>query len=184
MAEETPKESRPPPLSLPKQDTEAKNLAETANIKTFFKVWDKLLSSDLAETDDTAEESTIVTIEDFGFTMLIPMDAANPLYLDDVFQRLVIACQLVKGRVDPDNEEIKKEKGLKTTTVGGRTLVFKNEGMMTVNDMPVVSVHRTAKTSIFVLQNVLFIRPEDVSAGISRAYNNSPVKYDPWGRPM
>lgn len=55
---------------------------------------------------------------------------------------------------------------------------------MTINDMPVVSVHRTAKTSIFVLSGVLFIRPEDVSAGITRAYEKSPVKYDPWGKPM
>ena len=41
-------------------------------------------------------------------------------------------------------------------------------GSLTVDGMPVRHVHKTANSVVYILERILFIRPEDISAAVSR----------------
>ena len=79
--------------------------------------------------------------------------AVDPLELDPILQRLVVACQLVVGQVDLATPST-------TRTVGGRTLVIKirEDGQLVVNDVPVMMVAGEGKNQLCILEKLIFIR--------------------------
>ena len=83
---------------------------------------------------------------------------------DPVFQRQVIACQLVPHSISPATES----QNLKT--VGGRTVVVKkdDQGVVLVNDVPILDVIKIDKCEVWILQKLLFIRPEDIEVAVGR----------------
>ena len=86
----------------------------------------------------------------------------DPLLEDPIFQRLVVATQLVTGDVDLSSSSTWK-------TVGGRTLVIKKkEDSLVVNDVPVQNVFKEGKNKVCLLEKLLFIRPEDLEIAVER----------------
>lgn len=37
-----------------------------------------------------------------------------------------------------------------------------------MNDVPVKKIHRTSQSVVYILEKILYIRPEDVDAAVSR----------------
>ena len=83
---------------------------------------------------------------------------------DPVFQRQVIACQLVPQTISPKNESQSYK------TVGGRTVVVRrdDQGTVLVNDVPIVEVVTVDKCEVWILKKLLFIRPEDIEVAVGR----------------
>ena len=95
--------------------------------------------------------------------------AEDPLEDDPVFQRQVIACQLVPHSISPQSEA-----SMNFKTVGGRTVVVKKDdtGRVLVNDVPVVDQIKVDNSEVWILQKLLFIRPEDIEVAVGRVRGN------------
>ena len=82
-----------------------------------------------------------------------------------MFQRQVTACQLVPRK-------IRRHSGsTRVKTVGGRTLVVNqaaDDGKLTVNDVAVLETLELGDIEVWILEKLLFIRPEDVELGVGR----------------
>eukprot|EP00092_Neocalanus_flemingeri_P042780 GFUD01046920.1.p1 GENE.GFUD01046920.1~~GFUD01046920.1.p1 ORF type:complete len:198 (-),score=69.78 GFUD01046920.1:57-650(-) len=160
----------PWPLALPPQDGNLRALAEAKGAGRFFSVWAKLATTNLAEVKPEAGEAgwTVFTISDEAWLDVVPQGPVDPLELDPVLQRLVVATQLVLGHLDLTVPST-------TKTVGGRTLVLKirPDGQLVANDVPVKMVAGEGKNQLCVLEKLLFIRPEDVEIGVERARGTS-----------
>ena len=79
---------------------------------------------------------TVVTVSDAVWALNITgAGEEDPLSQEPVFQRQVVSCQLVVGRIDGSQAGPVK-------TVGGRSLVVRREaaGRLTVNDVPVINI--------------------------------------------
>ena len=137
--------------------------------------------TDLAEvkTEKGEEGFTVFTVSDETWLENIPQGNGNtqvnllditkvlvvdPLELDPVLQRLVVATQLVLGPLDLTAPSTIK-------TVGGRTIIIKirEDGQLVANDVCVKMVAGEGKNRLCVLEKLLFIRPEDVEIGVERA---------------
>ena len=73
---------------------------------------------------------TVVTFGDFHFARLSPMDSTlNPYTQDSILQRHILKTQIIASqRVNPNDEAMEAEEGLKARTVGGYDLTFKRSG--------------------------------------------------------
>merc|ERR1712080_60403 len=72
-----------------------------AGASRVFSAWDKLATTALV--DQASGDSgtfTLFTVDDATWTGLLPANRADPLSLDPVTQRLVLASQLVAGQVN------------------------------------------------------------------------------------
>merc|ERR1719376_1798354 len=156
----------PWPLALPPLDSNIRTKADEKGLGRFFSVWEKLSTTELAEEKPEKEEEgfTVFTVSDKTWLDNIPEGPVDPLEHDPILQRLVVATQLVFGRVDITASST-------TKTVGGRSLVLKvgDDGQLVVNDVPVKMVIKEGKNKICVLKKLLFIRPEDMEIGMERA---------------
>ena len=87
---------------------------------------------------------------------------------DPVFQRQVIACQLVPHTISPANESRNYK------TVGGRTVVVRkdDQGSVLVNDVPIMDVVKVDNCEVWILKKLLFIRPEDIEVAVGRVKGN------------
>lgn len=106
----------------------------------------------------------IVTAESRRFYIDSLSLAEDPLRDDPVFQRQVIACQLVPHSISPGTESQNYK------TVGGRTVVVKKDdkGTVLVNDVPLVDIVTVDKYEVWILKKLLFIRPEDIEVAVGR----------------
>eukprot|EP00091_Calanus_sinicus_P004216 TRINITY_DN14441_c0_g1_i1.p1 TRINITY_DN14441_c0_g1~~TRINITY_DN14441_c0_g1_i1.p1 ORF type:complete len:125 (-),score=37.22 TRINITY_DN14441_c0_g1_i1:62-436(-) len=95
----------PWPLALPPLDTNLRELAEAQGAGRFFSVWEKLATTELAEvkTEKEDEGFTVFTVSDETWLENIPQGNVDPLELDPILQRLVVATQLVLGPLGPHN---------------------------------------------------------------------------------
>jgi len=156
----------PWPLALPPLDTNIRTKAEENGVGRFFSVWASLSTTELAEEKpEKGEEGfTVFTVSDDTWLDNINQGPDDPLEHDPVLQRLVVATQLVLGKVNTTASST-------TRTVGGRTLVLKvgDDGQLVVNDVPVKMVIEEGKNKVCVLEKLLFIRPEDIEIGMERA---------------
>jgi len=155
----------PWPLPLPPINTGLRQQAEKEGSAIIFKVWESLAKTELA--DQAVEESestfTLFTLSDATWKSHLLDDRANPLDSDPVFQRLVLATQLVVGQVDLSVEG-------RLRTVGGRTLeLTQAENGLQVNGVEVSQVLRSGHTQLCILEKLLFIRPEDIEIAVERA---------------
>ena len=68
--------------------------------------------------------------------------------------------------------KIRRDSGsTRVKTVGGRTLVVHqaaDDGKLTVNDVAVLETLELGDIEVWILEKLLFIRPEDVELGVGR----------------
>ena len=85
---------------------------------------------------------TVVTVSDTVWDQSIVRGGEDPLSQDPVFQRQVVASQVVLARLDQSQAGVVK-------TVGGRSLVISREaGRLTVNDLPVIKTVSAANNEV------------------------------------
>ena len=121
--------------SSPARHNHCRELAEAQGVGRFFSVWEKLATTQLAEvkTEKGEEGFTVFTVSDETLLENIPQGNGNnlanllditkelvvdPLEVDPVLQRHVVATQLVLGPLDLTTPST-------TKTVGGRTIIIK-----------------------------------------------------------
>merc|ERR1712215_8973 len=155
----------PWPLALPLQDQQLRSAGKQKGVVRFFSAWEMLATTDLAETKQERGEGgfTVFTVADTTWEEHLPKDV-DPLKVDPILQRLVVATQLVLGPLDLSVPTTDK-------TVGGRTLVVTPQpgGLLTVNDVGAKVVAREGTNQLCVLDKLLFIRPEDIEIAVERA---------------
>merc|ERR1712088_132516 len=92
----------PWPLPLPPINTGLRQQGVKEGTDIIFQVWEKLAKTELANEAVGEGEAafTLFTLRDEAWKLHMLDGRANPLDNDPVFQRLVLATQLVAGQVD------------------------------------------------------------------------------------
>ena len=115
------------------------------------------------------DDLTVVTFSDFNFASLVPQDITNPLFVDGELQKQVLGAQLIRGRVNPNDEVIDTEDGLKVTSLGGQEYVFKKvEKTIMINGESIQSLHTLGGTVIYVVGFPIHVNVQMVQEAVER----------------
>jgi len=149
-------------LNVPQVSKELRAECKEKGVTGVFSALDGVISAGLATASVKSDQNiTIITINDDLWKQHIPY-AEDPISKEPVFQRQVVGTQIVEGTIPRDEDSVVK-------TVGGRSFVIKHaNGVKTVNDVSIKEIISVGGNEVWVLDKLLFIRPEDIELGAGR----------------